>query len=143
MRPGHRPKERPFCRYPPAIPFNLVLHGKVLKAMVVRDLLHELAEVSFSTPPSARRSSTLVSPQQVSLFFYRVFLVSLASFWRQFDFCFCAIRPTCLVTVLPSLISYTVTVQSSNSKHNLQYARSCIPGFQRCDFRLNAPVQET
>ena len=68
MRRGHCPKERPFCRYLPAILFNLVLHSKVPEGVVVHDLPHTLAEVSFSTPPSARRSSTLLSPQQVSLF---------------------------------------------------------------------------
>ena len=40
----------------------------------------------------------------------------LASVGGHFDFCFCAIRPTCLVTVLPSLTSFTLTVQC-NSEH--------------------------
>ena len=38
MRPGHRPKERPFCRYPPRrYLFNLDIHGNVPEAVVVRD----------------------------------------------------------------------------------------------------------
>ena len=48
MRPGHRPKERPFCRYPPRrYLFNLDIHGNVPEAVVVRR----------ESPPTACRSA--------------------------------------------------------------------------------------
>ena len=85
--PGTDSKNGPFAGIPPAIPLNLVLHGNVLEAVLVRRrLLHSLAEVSWSTRTTVFRRAVgyvLVSFGSLSLAFTNVFCWN---FCGRFDF---------------------------------------------------------